>query len=158
MPTCLWILSTTKKILWFKMLRAYFSVIIDHKYHEQEGQYCCVSLCCNASGGSAERKQLGSVRVSFHSFPNLSTDKERAKEWIVRIWRDSGSDFVLLTIFISFWCITFKKNFSDVHTLQTSSRTLIYHWPVLRNQRYSLNWERNTIQTFIYIQHYKVCT
>ena len=40
-----------------------------------KGQYCCVPLCRNASGGSAERRQLGSVRVSFHSFPNLSTDK-----------------------------------------------------------------------------------
>ena len=60
-----------------------------------KGQYCCVPLCRNASGGSAERRQLGSVRVSFHSFPNLSTDKKRAKEWIVKIRRDPGPDFVI---------------------------------------------------------------
>ena len=60
-----------------------------------KGQYCCVPLCRYASGGSAEQKQLGSVRVSFHSFPNLSTDKERAKEWIVKIRRDPGPDFVI---------------------------------------------------------------
>ncbi|XP_065884580.1 uncharacterized protein [Dysidea avara] len=60
-----------------------------------KGQYCCVPSCRNASGGSAGRRQLGSARVSFHSFPNLSTDKERAKEWIVKIRRDPGPDFVI---------------------------------------------------------------
>ena len=60
-----------------------------------KGQYCCVPLCHNASGRSAEQRQFGSVRISFHSFPNLSTDKERAKEWIVKIRRDPGPDFVI---------------------------------------------------------------
>ena len=49
-----------------------------------KGQYCCVPSHCNASGGSEERRLLGSGRVSFYSFPSLSTDKEKAKEWIFK--------------------------------------------------------------------------
>ena len=30
-----------------------------------KGQYCCVPLCHNASGRSAEQRQFGSVRISF---------------------------------------------------------------------------------------------
>ena len=49
-----------------------------------KGQYCCVPSCRYASGGSAEQRQRGSARVSFHSFPNLSTDKERLKNGLLR--------------------------------------------------------------------------
>jgi len=62
-----------------------------------KGQYCCVPLCRHASGGTDERKRLGSGRVSFHSFPNMYTDKERAREWIIKIRRDPGKHFVINT-------------------------------------------------------------
>ena len=47
-----------------------------------KGQYCCVPLCCHTFRESA---RLGSEIFSFHSFPNMSTDKERDQEWIVKI-------------------------------------------------------------------------
>ena len=50
-----------------------------------KGQYCCVPKCRHASGGSDERSWLGCGRVSFHSFPDLLTDKEGVREWIVKI-------------------------------------------------------------------------
>ena len=50
-----------------------------------KGQYCCVPLCHHSSGESVERKLLNSGRISFHSFPNLSTDREKAQKWIVKI-------------------------------------------------------------------------
>ena len=58
-----------------------------------KGQYCCVSLCHSASGAQAERKSLGYGRVSFHSFPNFTTDKERAMKWFAEIRRYPGPDF-----------------------------------------------------------------
>ena len=60
-----------------------------------KGQYCCVPLCHHSSGESVERKLLNSGRISFHSFPNLSTDRERALKWIVKIRRDPGTSFVI---------------------------------------------------------------
>jgi len=41
-----------------------------------KGQYYCVPLCHNTSGQSEERRRLGSGRVSFHSFPGMSTYKK----------------------------------------------------------------------------------
>ncbi|XP_065886077.1 uncharacterized protein [Dysidea avara] len=58
-----------------------------------KGQYCCVPDCHNAWGGQAERKSLGYGRVSFHSFPSLTTDKDRALKWIAKIRRDPGPYF-----------------------------------------------------------------
>ena len=49
-------------------------------------------MCRHVSGGSEERRLLGSGK---HSFPSLSTDKERAKEWIVKIRLDPGKHFVV---------------------------------------------------------------
>jgi len=43
------------------------------------GQYCCVSLCRSSSGQRLERMRLGMVRLSFHSFPDIKTDK--GKQW-----------------------------------------------------------------------------
>ena len=60
-----------------------------------KGQYCCVPLCHHSSGESVERKLLNSGRISFHSFPNLSTDRERALKWIVKIRRDPRTSFVI---------------------------------------------------------------
>ena len=39
------------------------------------------------------RKSLGYDQVSFHSFSNLTTAKERAKKWIAKIRRDPGPDY-----------------------------------------------------------------
>lgn len=61
------------------------------------GQYCSVPLCTHSSGEQAERKQLMNERISFHSFPDLQTDKERARQWITKIKRDPGVNFVINT-------------------------------------------------------------
>lgn len=45
------------------------------------GQYCCVLLCRSSSGERQERQCLGMPRLSFHSFPDLAT--ERGKMWVV---------------------------------------------------------------------------
>ena len=58
-----------------------------------KGQYCCVPDCHNAWGRQAERKSLGYGRVSFHSFPSLTKDKDRALKWIAKIRRDPGQYF-----------------------------------------------------------------
>ena len=60
-----------------------------------QGQYCCVPLCTHSSGEQTERKQLLNERISFHSFPDLQTDKERARQWISKIRRDPGANFVI---------------------------------------------------------------
>ena len=57
------------------------------------GQYCCVPLCRSSSGERLERERLGMARVSFHSFPDVKTD--RGKLWIAKIRRDPGSNFVV---------------------------------------------------------------
>ena len=43
------------------------------------GQYCCVPLCRHSHGEQEERKQLFNERLSFHSFPDMATDKERVQ-------------------------------------------------------------------------------
>lgn len=57
------------------------------------GQYCCVPLCRSSSGEKAERERLGMQRLSFHSFPDVTTD--RGKMWITRVRRDPGRNFVI---------------------------------------------------------------
>ena len=57
------------------------------------GQYCCVPLCRSSSGERAERERLGMPRVSFHSFPDVTTCT--GKMWIAKIRRDPGPDFVI---------------------------------------------------------------
>ena len=58
-----------------------------------KGYYCCVPLCRSSSGQQSERKRLGLRPVSFHSFPDLKTD--RAKDWITKIRRDPGTYFTI---------------------------------------------------------------
>ena len=55
--------------------------------------YCCVPLCHNSAGGHKERERLGAPRVSFHCFPDVNSS--RGKEWIQKICRDHGRDFVV---------------------------------------------------------------
>lgn len=57
------------------------------------GQYCCVPLCRSSSGEGQERERLGMQRLSFHSFPDVTTD--RGKSWLVKIRRDLGPTFVI---------------------------------------------------------------
>ena len=57
------------------------------------GHYCCVPLCRNSSGQTEERKRLGLSKISFHDFPKAGTTRE--KEWIVKIRRDPGCNFVI---------------------------------------------------------------
>jgi len=59
------------------------------------GQYCCVPLCCHSSGKQEERKQLFDERLSFHSFLDMATDKERAQQWIAKIRCDPGINFTI---------------------------------------------------------------
>ena len=54
-----------------------------------------VSSCHHSSGELTEQKQLSSERLSFHSLQNLSTDRERAQKWIVKIRRDPEANFVI---------------------------------------------------------------
>ena len=58
-----------------------------------KGYYCCVPLCRSSSGQQFEQKRLGLRPVSFHSFPDLKTD--RAKDWITKIRRDPGTYFTI---------------------------------------------------------------
>ena len=60
-----------------------------------EGYYCCVPSCCHSSSKLNKRERLTCGRVSFHSFPSLTTDKERTQNWIVKIQREPGKDFVI---------------------------------------------------------------
>ena len=57
------------------------------------GQYCCVPLCRSSSGERLERERLGMSRLSFHSFPDVNTD--RGKLWIAKICCDPGRYFVV---------------------------------------------------------------
>ena len=57
------------------------------------GHYCCVPLCRNSSSNQKERERLGLEKLSFHSFPNVETP--RGKEWIRKIRRETGPDFVI---------------------------------------------------------------
>lgn len=41
-----------------------------------QGQYCCVPMCHHSFGKLAERMRLENSCISFHSFPNLTTEKE----------------------------------------------------------------------------------
>ena len=59
------------------------------------GQYCCVPLCRHSHGEQEERKELFNERLSFHSFPDMATDKERVQQWIAKIRRDPGINFVI---------------------------------------------------------------
>ena len=58
-----------------------------------KGQYCCVPLCRSSSGEKAQRERLGMLRLLFHSFPDVTTDK--GKMWIAKIRRDPGKEFVI---------------------------------------------------------------
>ena len=58
-----------------------------------KGHYCCVPLCRNSSSNQKERERLGLEKLSFHSFPNVVSP--RGKEWIRKIRRDTGPDFVI---------------------------------------------------------------
>ena len=55
------------------------------------GQCCYVPLCTHSSGEQTERKHLLNDRISFHSFPDLQTEKDRARQWIIKIKRDPGA-------------------------------------------------------------------
>ena len=44
------------------------------------GQYCCVPLYRSSSGERAQRERLGMPRISFHSFPDVTTCTGKA--WI----------------------------------------------------------------------------
>ena len=58
-----------------------------------QGHYCCVPLCHNSAGGHTERERLGVPKVSFHCFPDVNST--RGKEWIQKIRRDHGRDFIV---------------------------------------------------------------
>ena len=57
------------------------------------GQYCCVLLCRSSSGEQLERERLGMRRLSFHSFPDVKTD--RGKLWMAKIRHDPGRYFMV---------------------------------------------------------------
>ena len=57
------------------------------------GNNCCVPLCHNSSGGHKERKRLGVRKISFHSFLDVKSIK--GKEWIQKIRRDPGNEFIV---------------------------------------------------------------
>ena len=57
------------------------------------GFYCCIPLCHNSSGGYMERSQLNLPKISFHCFPKV--DSHKRKEWIQKIHRDPGRDFII---------------------------------------------------------------
>lgn len=50
-------------------------------------------MCRSSSGNHEERERLGLPRLSFHSFPKKNSVV--AKEWIAKIRRDPGSNFVI---------------------------------------------------------------
>jgi len=52
--------------------------------------YSCVTVLL---GEKAGRERQGMQRLSFHSFPDVTTD--RGKMWITKIRRDPGSNFVI---------------------------------------------------------------
>lgn len=58
------------------------------------GHYCCVPLCRNASGQNLQRESMGLPKLTFHSLPPVSNQRQR-KVWLARIRRDVGSEFVL---------------------------------------------------------------
>ena len=60
-----------------------------------KGHYCCVPLCRHSSAENALRVRSGLPRLSFHSFPNIVKEKARAQQWISKIRRDPGPDFVI---------------------------------------------------------------
>ena len=62
-----------------------------------QGHYCCVPLCRHSSAENALRVRFGLPRLSFHSFPSIVKDKARAQQWISKIRRDPGPDFVINT-------------------------------------------------------------
>ena len=49
--------------------------------------------CHNSSGGYMERSQLNLPKISFHCFPKV--DSHKRKEWIQKIRRDPGCDFII---------------------------------------------------------------
>ena len=59
------------------------------------GHYCCVPLCRHSSAENTERAHFGLPHISFHSFPSIVKEKARAQQWIAKIRRDPGSDFVI---------------------------------------------------------------
>ena len=52
-------------------------------------------LCRHSSAENALRVRFGLPRLSFHSFPTIVKDKARAQQWISKIRRDPGPDFVI---------------------------------------------------------------
>ena len=59
------------------------------------GHYCCVPLCRHSSAENTERARFGLPHISFHSFPSIVKEKARAQQWIAKIRRDPGSEFVI---------------------------------------------------------------
>ena len=57
------------------------------------GYYCCVPVCKNSTGCNSERSKVGLPKLSFHSFPDITSAKGKA--WIKRIHRDPDSNFVV---------------------------------------------------------------
>ena len=68
-------------------------VHLSRSKEEWRGDYCCVPLCRNSSAQNACREELGLPRVSFHSFPDVNTEK--GKQWIAKIRRDPGLAFTI---------------------------------------------------------------
>ena len=58
-----------------------------------QGYYCCVPECKNSTGRNKERSKIGLPKLSFHSFPDITSAKGKA--WIKRIRHDPGSNFVV---------------------------------------------------------------
>ena len=57
------------------------------------GHYCCVPLCKNASGQNEQRMSMGLPKLTFHSLPSMSNQRQR-KVWLARIRREVGGEFV----------------------------------------------------------------
>ncbi|XP_065905880.1 uncharacterized protein [Dysidea avara] len=68
-------------------------VHLSRSKEEWRGDYRCVPLCRNSSAQNARREELGMPRVSFHSFPDVNTEK--GKQWIAKIRRDPGLAFTI---------------------------------------------------------------
>lgn len=64
---------------------------------EMRFEVVTIVVCCYVAIRMANRRKENgcTMKDSFHSFPSLTTDKKRAQEWIARIRRDPGPDFVI---------------------------------------------------------------
>lgn len=73
--------------------KAHTRKFVTAKKKAWRGYYCCVPLCHNSSGSHKERSDLGLPKISFHSFSKVNSVKR--KQWIHKIRRDPGRDFVI---------------------------------------------------------------